>query len=276
MTETTNQETALDIYRMRRRMGGVRHHLGGVDYTRSVEYPFVLGLLELETAERVLEIGSSDLLLAPYIATHFDVELHATDLDPVVQRQQKWIRSLGREDLLESGRFVVKRQDATELDYPDERFDRVVSVSTIEHIPQTQRAAAEMSRVLAPEGLAVVSVPFSLRARDIYLNRQLYSHSREYDDTPQFFEHVFDRPTLERDVIRASGLQVQEMRFLGEPGLKMSRLVYHRALDAPLRGVRWLWPRFAHRWYREIPESRVTDGTENIAVVVLRKPAGYP
>jgi SAM-dependent methyltransferase len=272
MTETTNQDTALDIHRMRRRMGGVRHHFGGVDYTRSVEYPVVLGLLELETAERVLEIGSSDLLLAPYIATHFNVELHATDLDPVVQRQQKWIRLLGREDLLESGRFVVKRQDATELDYPDERFDRVVSVSTIEHVRETQRAAAEIGRVLAPGGLAVVSVPFSLRARDIYLNRQLYA--REYDDTPQFFEHVFDRPRLERDVIRASGLQVRDTRFLGEPGLKMSRLVYHRALDAPLRGVRWLWPRFAHRWCREIPESMVTGGTENIAVVVLRKPAG--
>lgn len=255
---------------MRRRIGGLRHLLGGVDYTRSVEYPFVLDLLELPTAERVLEIGSSDLFLAPYIATHYDVEVHATDLDPVVARQEDWMRSLGRKDLLASGRFVVERQDATQLECPDASFDRIVSVSTIEHIPATDQAAAEINRVLAPGGLAVVSVPFSRRARDIHLNRQLYS--REYDGTPQFFEHVFDRPRLEKEVIRASGLELRDLRFLGEPGLKMSRLVYHRALDAPLRSVRWLWPRFAHHWYREIPESAVTDGTENIAVAVLNKP----
>lgn len=265
-----NQDSALDIYRMRRQMGGLRHRIGGVDYTRSVEYPFVLGLLELRTAKRVLEIGSSDLFLAAYIATTYDVELHATDLDPVVSRQEEWIRSLGRADLLQSGKFVVERQDATKLDYPDESFDRVVSVSTIEHIPETPKAAAELGRVLSPGGLAVVSVPYSLRQQDIYLDRQLYS--KEYDGNPQFFEHVFDRPKLESDVIEASGLELSELRFLGEPGLKLSRLVYHDRLDAPLRGVRWLWPRFARRWYREISESAVTGGTENIAVLVFRKP----
>jgi SAM-dependent methyltransferase len=263
------QDSAADIYRMRRRMGGLRHLLGGLDYTRSVEYPFVLGLLELDTAERVLEIGSSNLFLAPYIATTYDVELHATDLDPVVSTQEEWIRALGRGDLLESGRFVVREADALDLGYPDGSFDRIVSVSTLEHIWDTEAAAAEIGRILAPGGLAVVSVPFSLRRQDIKLDRQLYS--REYDGSPQFFEHVFDRTMLESRLIEASGLQLTQLRFLGEPGLKMSRLVYGRLMDPPLRGVRWAWPQLARRWYREISESEVTEGTENIAVLALRK-----
>jgi SAM-dependent methyltransferase len=247
----------------------LRKRLGGLDYTRSVEYPLSIELLELESARRVLEIGSSKLFLAPYIAVEYGVETHATDLDPVVWRQEEWIRALGRQDLLKSGKFVVSQQDARELDYGDESFDRVVSISTIEHIREVARASAEIGRVLAPGGLAVITVPFSRRQREVWVERPVYSQT--YEGEPLFYEYVMDRKQLDRDIVAASGLAVEDLRFLGEPGLKMSRLVYHPLLDRPLFVVRWLWPRAAHRWLREIPEAEVTDTIENIAVVTLRK-----
>jgi SAM-dependent methyltransferase len=248
----------------------LRKRLGGLDYTRSVEYPLSIELLELGSARRVLEIGSSKLFLAPYIAVEYGVETHATDLDPVVWRQEDWIRALGRGDLLESGKFVVSEQDARRLGYGDESFDRIVSVSTIEHIRDVDRASAEIGRVLAPGGLAVITVPFSRRQREVWVERRVYSQS--YEGEPLFYEYVMDREQLDRDIVAASGLEVKDLRFLGEPGFKMSRLVYHRLLDRPLFVVRWLWPGAAHRWLREIPEDEVTDTIENIAVVTLRKP----
>ena len=261
--------SALALHELKSRVS-LRKRIGGVDYTRSVEYPLALQLLQLDTARRLLEIGSSKLFLAPYIAVEYGIETHATDLDPAVWLQERWITALGRRDLLESGKFVVAQQDARDLDYQDVAFDRIVSISTIEHIHDLDRASAEIGRVLAPGGLAVITVPFSRRRHEVWLNRAVYS--QRYDGSPLFYEHVLDREQLDRDIVGASGLVLEELRFLGEPGFKMSRLVYNRVLDHPLAMMRWVWPRVAHRWLREIPESEVTDTTENIAVVVLRKP----
>jgi SAM-dependent methyltransferase len=165
---------------------------------------------------------------------------------------------------------VVAQQDARQLEYEDGSFDRIVSISTIEHIRDVNRASAEIGRVLAPGGVAVITVPFSRRQREVWVKRSVYS--QRYDGSPLFYEYVMDRHQLDRDIVAASGLQLGDLRFLGEPGFKMSRLVYHPILDYPLSLLRWVWPRAAHRWLREIPESEVTDTTENIAVVTLRKP----
>jgi SAM-dependent methyltransferase len=59
-----------------------------------------------------------------------------------------------REDRLE-----VRRMDARRLDFPDEAFDVVFSVSSIEHFgspTDVARAAREMGRVLRPGGHAVI------------------------------------------------------------------------------------------------------------------------
>ena len=70
----------------------------------------------------MLEVGSSRLFLAPYIAVRHGLEVHATDQDPIVMLQKSWIRRLGYAELLASERFVVAREDATCLSYPDESF----------------------------------------------------------------------------------------------------------------------------------------------------------
>ena len=261
--------SAVDIHRFKSQVS-LRKRLGGVDYTRCVEYPAALELLELDSASRVLEIGSSKLFLAPYIAVKYGVEVHATDLDPAVRLQERWITAVGHRELLETGRFVVGEEDVRRLNYADATFDRVISISTIEHVREVARASAEIGRVLSPCGLAVITVPFSRRRRDVWVDRAVYS--QRYAGEPQFYEYVMDRQQLERDVIAASGLHLERLLFLGEPGFKMSRIVYHPLLDRPLSLLRWAWPRTAHRWLREIPESQVTDTIENIAVLALRKP----
>jgi SAM-dependent methyltransferase len=261
--------SARDIYRVKRR-AGIKKAIGGLDYGRSVEYPTVLDRLDLARATRVLEVGSSKLFLAPYIATRYPVEVHATDQAPAVWLQQRWITALGRADLLESGRYVVAREDATALSYPDETFDRVVCISTIEHVRDVERAARELGRILRPGGLAGVTVPFSKSAREVYVNRGVYG--RPYSGTPQFYEYVFDCSSLEQRVIKPSGLEVRSLTFLGEPGVKLSRFVYAPGIGHVLSLFRWIWPWAAHRFLKPIEEHAITEGTENIAVLILAKP----
>ena len=261
--------SARDIFRVKRR-AGLRKVVGGLDYARCVEYPAVLERLELDDARRVLEIGASKLFLGCYIAVRYDAEVHVTDSDPVVWLQRKWIARVTDGKPLAEGRFVVAQEDATKLSYPDASFDRVVGVSTIEHIREVDTAAEEIGRVLRPGGIAVLTVPFSLAPREVWVDHDLYG--QRYEGTSLFYEYRFDLEMLERRVIGPSGLRLRSLTFLGEPGFKMTRLVYHRVLGHPLSLLRWIWPYAAHRWYREIAPKQVSDGWENIAVLALEKP----
>ncbi len=56
--------------------------------------------------------------------------------------------------------------DVAELPFEDERFELAVSFETIEHVPDPERALAELRRVLAPDGLLVISTPNKARYLD--------------------------------------------------------------------------------------------------------------
>ena len=51
------------------------------------------------------------------------------------------------------------RGSAYALPFDDEAFDRVVAAEVLEHLPQDERAMAELVRVLKPGGLIAVTVP---------------------------------------------------------------------------------------------------------------------
>ena len=51
------------------------------------------------------------------------------------------------------------RGDATRLPFPDDTFDRVIAAEILEHVPDDERAMAELARVLRPGGMAAVTVP---------------------------------------------------------------------------------------------------------------------
>jgi SAM-dependent methyltransferase len=65
--------------------------------------------------------------------------------------------------------------DVRELAFEDGRFDLVVSFETIEHVKEPERALDELSRVLADDGLLLVSTPNKRR----YLVENEF-HEREF------------------------------------------------------------------------------------------------
>jgi SAM-dependent methyltransferase len=54
---------------------------------------------------------------------------------------------------------TVIRGDALRLPFPDGSFSRVVASEILEHVPDDAGAMREIARVLAPNGLAAVTVP---------------------------------------------------------------------------------------------------------------------
>ncbi len=51
--------------------------------------------------------------------------------------------------------------DVTQINYPDNTFDIILCNHVLEHVPDDRRAMRELRRVLKPDGLAILQVPFS-------------------------------------------------------------------------------------------------------------------
>ncbi len=98
-----------------------------------------------------------------------------------------------------TGRAV--RGDATAMPFADGTFDRVIAAEVLEHIPGDQQAMNEIARVLAPGGIAAVTVPAWLP------ERICWALSDDYHNVPGGHVRIYTRPELEAKLTRA-GLAV--------------------------------------------------------------------
>ena len=115
-------------------------------------------------------------------------------------------------------RLEVRRMNALALDFPDDAFDIVYSISSIEHFggpAQTARAAREMARVLRPGGHAVVITECLLGRHPLdapivnYAIRLATGGRRCAKATPRRRAvDAFTPAELQRDIIGPSGLEL--------------------------------------------------------------------
>ncbi|MCE1246919.1 MAG: class I SAM-dependent methyltransferase [Firmicutes bacterium] len=95
------------------------------------------------------------------------------------------------------------RMNALELKFPDNSFDAVFSLSSVEHFggeEQYGRAMKEMARVIKPGGIVAITTEFSLNGSD--------------------YRGYFNGELLEKYLIKPSGLKlVEPVNFYVEPDL---------------------------------------------------------
>jgi SAM-dependent methyltransferase len=101
--------------------------------------------------DEVLEVGGGQGELAERMQT--ELGAHVTFLDQS-ERMVELARARGIRD--------AHVGDAQQLPFPDEAFDTVVAAWMLYHVPDPDRALAEMARVLAPGG-RLVAVTNSVR-----------------------------------------------------------------------------------------------------------------
>ena len=199
-------------------------------HTRFAEYYFLGGDIEDALARhgrvqgtRILDVGSPKSF-GLYLAYHFAVEAHLTDIDAPTVREAECL--WGGVKQKARGGVHLSLQDARSLSYADGLFDAVFSMSVVEHIEGREgdtQAIREMARVLRPGGVLAVSVPFGETYQEQEIVGFRAAAQRTKDHARYFFQRIYSTEAVEARILRAA------------PGLVLRRAV------SVGRGGRLLW-----------------------------------
>jgi SAM-dependent methyltransferase len=212
-------------------IAGLKSLVLPVEYIRCAETRYILQHLDDQPGQRVLDVGSPKLL-SLFLAARLRAEVHATDLvDYFFERYDLYSRVvLGRDQR----RYLMRREDARHLTYPSGHFDRVFSISAIEHIPDDGDSVAiqEIARVLAPGGTACLTVPWSDHGylEEFKRRGDPDAYWAPGDGERVFFQRAYDRATLERRLLRPSGLSLVDLSFWGERTIPVEHAILNRRI----------------------------------------------
>ena len=219
-----------------------------IDYFRWTEYPLALALLDAREGDRVLDIGSADTIF-PLALVSKGCHVWATDIRAEVHKMLSGYQHLrGR---LRFASLHTEVEDATKLHYPDECFDKVTVVSTIEHIVDDRSAIMESARVLRRGGTCLITCPFSRKYREIHASVKLAARMTG--------QRQYSRIAITERIIQPSNLQIEEIAYFGER-LPFSILWY--LLPHRLQGRRSAVPLTASQLFTRVSlkESLMTEG----------------
>jgi predicted SAM-dependent methyltransferase len=178
----------------------------------------------------ILDIGSPKPF-GLYLAFHHRVRVWMTDIsplniDPYIPVWES-IKARARGEV----RFQI--QDVRRLSFSADMFDAAYSMSVLEHVEGDRadtEGITEMMRVIKPQGVLVISVPFGMDYREQTIRGMAHSVERTKGKKEYFFQRVYDRSRLLRNLVEP----------LGTAG-KVDRMVtLYRRRTASLRGIHWL------------------------------------
>lgn len=152
--------------------------------------------------ERLLDIGYGSGLMFPELLGRsrevYGLETHG---------QEAKVYEMIDKEKLDRQKVILKPGSILAMPWPDGFFDAVVSVSTLEHIKDLDKAMAEIRRVLAPGGEAVLSFPVRNQVTDRFY--------RLFGYDPRAIH-----PSGHRDIIAAAEKYFTVEQVLAFPKLK--------------------------------------------------------
>ncbi|HRK32598.1 MAG TPA: class I SAM-dependent methyltransferase [Tepidisphaeraceae bacterium] len=189
--------------------------LSPIDFLRYRELGFALEAIAKlpRPPQRVLDLSSPKLL--PLTLAHAlpSASVLSTDL---LAHEVNWSR--GKAVALGLSNLQARQEDARCLSFDSDCFDLVTSISVFEHIaPEADGdapAIAELARVLAPGGTAVITVPCSRTYHADYIKADVYE--RQAGSEPLFFQRFYTPQMLHERFVRSSGLTLKRLDYIEE------------------------------------------------------------
>lgn len=183
--------------------------------------------LKLEPGLRVADIGAENSCLPPYFAS---LGCEAFGIDAFIGGYGTFFREqvLGlckNETLIldvssdsgRKGQVRYRREDATHINFPDNYFDRITCISTIEHIHDDTAVAKELARILRPGGILAMTTTYGYK----------YSQDNTLtdDDAANYVDanRIYTKEALFKRIVDPAGL-----RFIGNHRLDLDPRSWHR------------------------------------------------
>jgi SAM-dependent methyltransferase len=104
--------------------------------------------------------------------------------------------------------------DLTSMPYPDEKFDAVLCVHVLEHIPDDHIAMREIYRVLKSNGWAIIQVPLDKNRKETYEDFSI-TDPKEREKAFGQFDHVRWYGLDYKNRLEAAGFEVDVIDFTG-------------------------------------------------------------
>lgn len=130
---------------------------------------------------------------------------------------------------------------AEQLPYRDEKFDAVLCFDVLEHCEHDGKAAAEISRVLKPDGLAIITVPINPALFNRldetsghvrrYTEERLFSLLQPYFQIREWWDYGWPVMSVYRKLLNRVSGTVSEISANGQPSVP-TRLVASLAFAA--------------------------------------------
>jgi SAM-dependent methyltransferase len=207
---------SLPLLRQRRLGRALRYLVVPVNYWRSQEYRLALQEGRFGPGERVLDVGSPKLL-SLWVADRIGAEVVATDIEPYFMEEYELLRRARR---VPAERLRLAVEDGRRLSFGDASFDKVYSLSVLEHIPDggDSECVRELARVLAPGGRCVLTVPFWPTSRTDWREADFYWSGASVDDATGrvFYQRRYSEADLHERLVEPSGLRLAKLRFVGD------------------------------------------------------------
>lgn len=211
-----NLRAGYHLLAARRWMRGLRYLAEPVSYWRSLEFRMVWEHGNFRAGERVLDVGSPKPF-SLYLARSVGAVVDSTDIEDYFMDEFALLRDATG---VPAEQMPIRVEDGRRLSYADCQFDKVYSVSVIEHIPDDGdiQCARELGRVLAPGGSCLITVPFWPTSKNVYRKPNFYwsGVSGPEQAGVVFFQRRYSADDLQKRLIEPSGLVAEKVLYVGE------------------------------------------------------------
>lgn len=246
-----------------------------IDFVRYREFSFAYSAIMrfCPNPSTALDISSPSLVPLTLAYTLRDTDVVSVNILPSEVHSMKL-----QSERTALGSIGYQLTDARSLAFKDCTFDLVTSVSVFEHISPEHdgeiHAVQEITRILIPGGIAILTVPFSRRYFAEYVNRAVYERPQTSDQEEVFFQRFYDEALLRRVFVQESGLDlaylgfIYERHFSPDPHTRLANYINASPRQKLIFGP--LYPVLS-RVFLSRPQPLQDKGKPYIACLVLRK-----
>ncbi len=231
---------AMDPYKFMATIGKRVIHPGGRAATEAL-----LRRAQIDSGERVLDVGCGVGTTAIEIARRFGADVTAADISPLML--ERAADNVHTADL--GDRVTVDEADILELSYPDDSFDVVIAEAVTMFVDR-ERAASELARVTKPGGRVLATEflwrePPTAEAREIFLGQ--VCPGLQFDTEADWIR-IYEGAGLSDLATETGPFEMMTPRgFLSDEGFLRSLAIMGHVACRPanVRKMGWLMPRMA-------------------------------